>query len=125
MALIRLGRIADYRSMSSQEYAVQRSDERLPLPIPIVVKGIGKDGAEFSEPTQTANVSLAGMGLFLNHEPIPNSRVGILILHRTNVFNLTAQICHVTEQEGRRIVGVKFRKPMEIKSLEEIRNRPA
>jgi hypothetical protein len=99
--------------VSNQSYAVQRNDERLPLPIPIVVNGIGKDGIRFSEPTETVNVSLAGMGLFLKHEPNPSNRLSILILHRQNVFNLIAEVCHVTEREGKRIVGVKFRKPME------------
>jgi hypothetical protein len=99
--------------VSNQGYAVQRNDERLPLPIPIVVNGVGKDGVGFSEPTETVNVSLAGMGLILKHEPNPNSNLRILILHRQNVFNLVAEVCHVTEQEGKRIVGVKFRKPME------------
>ena len=99
--------------MSNQSYAVQRTDERLPLPIPIVVNGVGKDGIKFSEPTETVNVSLAGMGLFLKHEPNPNNSLGILVLHRQNVFNLIAEVCHVTERDGKRIVGVKFRKPME------------
>ncbi len=102
------------RHVSSQSYAVQRKDERLPLPIPIVVTGVGKDGSRFSEPTQTVNVSLQGMGLFLKHDLHPNSQLNILICHRQNLFRVTAEVCHVTEREGNKIVGVKLHRPMEL-----------
>jgi PilZ domain-containing protein len=108
-----LQRTADYKTVNSQTYAVQRKHERLPLPIPIVVTGIGKDGSRFSEPTQTVNVGLKGMGLLLKHEVHPNSRLNILVCHRQNLFRLTAEVCHVTKREGNTIVGVKFREPIE------------
>jgi len=99
--------------VSDQNYAVQRSDQRLPLPIPILVNGVSKAGVRFSEPTETVNVSHTGMGLLLKHEPDPNGRLDIVIRHRQKVFKLSAEVCHVTEREGERIVGVKFRKPTE------------
>jgi hypothetical protein len=99
--------------VNNQSYAVQRSDKRLPLPIPIVVNGTSKSGVPFSEPTETVNVSHSGMGLILKHEPSFDGRLDIVIYHRQKVLKLKAEIRHVTERGGERIVGVKFHRPME------------
>src|SRR2546429_4437031 len=88
---------------------VERKHQRIEVKIPVVANGVDRNGQLFTEPTQTVNGSLGGMALLLEHEPSPSSSLLISIVRKQHHLHLQTEVCHVTQWEDKKIVGVKFR----------------
>jgi len=103
----------------------RRSDrrhwERLPLAIPIFVRGSDDQGKEFQEFTTALNISAGGLliasrrylpvssriSLEIPSAPLPPARTGL-----QSIRNLSAHPVTVTHAEQCYLVGVKFSRPL-------------
>jgi hypothetical protein len=69
--------MSDYFEEEGSARANERKETRWNIPIPVFVKGTGKDGKDFEEETITADASPSGMCLLLTVEPERGAQVHV------------------------------------------------
>ncbi|MHB8652813.1 MAG: PilZ domain-containing protein [Terriglobia bacterium] len=112
--------------------AERRRSERLPLGIPVFVRGIDERGKEFQEFTTAFNISSGGalvatkrylpssslISLEIPSAPLPNLEAPPVFIR-----NLPAQPVMVAHQEHCYLVGLKFSKPLHRLAKAKVREK--
>jgi hypothetical protein len=107
--------------LTNRQQAERREWERLPLAVPVFVRGVDERGAEFLEFTSALNVSAGGMLVALRHMLARSSKVRLEIPAApapegtASVFairNLNARLVRVQEGPGWRLCGFRFTRPL-------------
>ncbi len=86
-----------------------RRHKRLPIRIPIIVKGLDKNNKPFTEATETLNGSVSGIGFVLRNAPENSSDLVVSIFHNLNLFQIRTHVRHVTPLNDEKLIGVQFR----------------
>lgn len=105
----------------SKSGSERRQHQRLPLSIPVFVRGVDQDGKEFLEFATALNISAGGI-LLATRRSLP--RAGSLSLEipvapmpvnsasPQSVRNLKARLVRITHGERCHLLGLKFNKPL-------------
>lgn len=99
----------------------RRVFDRLPLAVPVFVRGVDERGVEFLEFTTALNISGGGMLVALRHTLARSSRVsleipaapapeGVVAAHAVRMLN--ARLVRVQEGPGWRFCGFRFTRPL-------------
>lgn len=99
----------------------RRKHQRLPLSIPVFVRGIDQDGKEFLEFATALNISAGGI-LLATRRNLPKSsnlslEIPVAPLPPTNVSpqsvrSLKARLVRVTHGDRCHLVGLRFSRPL-------------
>jgi hypothetical protein len=102
-------------SMTQSQYEEKRFALRMALRLPIVVSGRTKDGATWSEPTETDNISTTGALFHLNQEVSPNDSLYIRSHRPDGVpVEIKAQVIRTAPSaHGTSRIGVEISEPKE------------
>ncbi len=99
----------------------RRKHQRLPLSIPVFVRGVDQDGKEFLEFATALNISAGGI-LLATRRSLPRSsslslEIPVAPLPPTaastqSVRSLKARLVRITHGERCHLLGLKFHKPL-------------
>ena len=99
----------------------RRKHQRLPLSIPVFVRGVDQDGKEFLEFATALNISAGGI-LLATRRSLPRSSSLALEIpvaplpprseSPQSVRSLKAKLVRITHGERCHLVGLKFNKPL-------------
>ncbi len=99
----------------------RRKHQRLPLSIPVFVRGADEDGREFLEFATALNISAGGMLLAVRRS-LPKSAVVMLeipvaplppaLVTRTSVRQVKARLVRVIHADDRHLVGLRFQRAL-------------
>lgn len=99
----------------------RRKHQRLPLSIPVFVRGVDQDGKEFLEFATALNISAGGI-LLATRRSLPKSsnlslEIPVAPLPPTNISpqsvrSLKAKLVRVTHGDRCHLVGLRFSKPL-------------
>jgi hypothetical protein len=99
----------------------RRTWQRIPLAVPVFVRGTDESGANFLEFTAALNVSAGGILVSLRHHVARRSQVCLEIpatsaplAHRATAAarNLFARLVRVGEAPGGQVYAFRFRRPL-------------
>ena len=108
-------------AVARKTFTERRKHERVPIAVPVFIRGIEPDGSEFLEFASALNVS-AGGALLASHRPLrPSTTIALEIpaerlphskvLPRT-VHNMRARLLRVTFSDGLHLCGIRFTAPL-------------
>ena len=106
----------------SMESPQTRSSPRIPIQIPIFVRGFEADGPGFIELTKTLNISARGACITLSHPLRPNQVVQLTIpapapaassLIPSETPPIMAKVRRIDTLGDMRIFGLEFLRPLE------------
>ena len=110
----------------------RRKWSRLPLAIPVFVRGRDGKGKEFLEFATALNVSASGMLVAIRRVlpaiaqvrlEIPSAPVAALALLPTASRTLRAKALRSTPAEGYYLLGLKFARPLQVSVMPKARQR--
>jgi len=110
----------------------RRKHQRLPLSIPVFVRGVDQEGKEFLEFATSLNVSAGGMLVAIRRIlppvaqirlEIPSAPVATMALRPRAARTLTAKMLRTTAAEGYYLLGLKFSRPLAQSAARTARRR--
>src|SRR5512132_1736012 len=99
----------------------RRKHQRLPLSIPVFVRGIDQDGKEFLEFATALNISAGGILLATRRSlpkssnlalEIPVAPLPPTVVSSQSVRSLKARLVRVTHGDRCHLLGLRFTKPL-------------
>ena len=103
----------------------RRQWQRIPVGIPIFIRGLDQQGKQFLEFTSTLNISAGGALVATRQNLLRRSRVSLEIpspplprvgLSLQSVRNLQARLVHLARSNGCHVWGLRFTRPLVIKT---------
>ncbi len=100
----------------------RRKHQRLPLSIPVFVRGVDQDGKEFLEFATALNISAGGILLATRRSLPRSSQLSLEIpvaplppssVSPQSVRSLKARLVRVTHGERCHLLGLKFHRPLQ------------
>lgn len=112
---------------SQSRGAERRRCQRIPVAIPVFVRGSGNNGEKFTEFTTLLNISAGGALILIRHDLLsPRTRLAVEIpaapmpQSRTSRRQLSGDLVRVQELHGLSVCGLRFATPL----LEKERRSP-
>lgn len=105
--------------------AERRKHQRLPLSIPVFVRGVDQEGKEFLEFATALNISAGGILLATRRSLPRSSNLSLEIpvaplppnsVSPQSVRSLKGRLVHITHGERCHLLGLKFSRPLQDKA---------